>query len=141
MKLVLDDSIGYLLHRTNMRAKNELLQALRPLDLTPEQWAVLNRLWEKDGIPQKELAARISKDQPTVARILKKVQNKGLINRRADSVDKRVTLVFLTDKGRELEGKMVSLVQRVLGKALKDFSQKEVQLLRTMLNRIYHNLQ
>ena len=39
-------------------------------DMTPEQWAVLNRLWEKDDVTQNDLAERTFKDQPNIGRIL-----------------------------------------------------------------------
>jgi len=39
-------------------------------DMTPEQWAVLNRLWEKDDVTQNDLTERNFKDQPNIGRIL-----------------------------------------------------------------------
>lgn len=140
MNFSLDDSIGFLLHRTDTRAKNELMQTLKPFDVTPEQWGSLNRLWEQDGIPQKELAARIFKDQPTTARILKKMESKGLVTRQVDPDDRRVYLVFLTDKGRDLKEKLIPLAVIVLIKALKGFEKEEIEQLRGMLNRIHRNL-
>lgn len=140
MKYVLEDSIGFLLSRTHTRAKNELLQALKPYNITPEQWGLLTRLWEEDGISQKELANRIFKDQPTTARILEKMEKKKLIARQPDPVDGRVSLVFLTEKGRSLRNKLISKATGVLEKALQGFSDAEVQQLKKMLNRIFHNL-
>jgi len=45
--------------------KNNLLHKFKDYDITPEQWAVLNRLWVRNGISPKELAELTSKDQPT----------------------------------------------------------------------------
>lgn len=140
MKYNPDDSIGFLLNRTNTRAKNELLQVLKPYDLTPEQWGLLKRLWDQDGVSQKYLAERTSKDQPTTARILQKMERKGLIERRSSPDDARVLLVFLTDRGRNLEEELIPLVGGVLSRALSGFTEGEVEDLRRMLNRIFHNL-
>lgn len=50
MEFKLDESLGFIINRTNTKLKNELLHRFREHDVTPEQWSVLNRLWERDGI-------------------------------------------------------------------------------------------
>ncbi|RYD05829.1 hypothetical protein N752_08015 [Desulforamulus aquiferis] len=114
MTFKLDNSLGYLLNRTNTRMKNNLLHHLRDYDVTPEQWAVLNRLWEKEVISPKELAELTSKDLPTIVRILSKLEKKGFITRKINPEDSRAYLIFLTIEGRELQGKLTPLALEAL---------------------------
>lgn len=76
MKIDLDNSLGFILNRTNTRMKNNLLHKFKDYDITPEQWAILNRLWVRDGISPKEIAELTSKDQPTTVRIIAKLQKR-----------------------------------------------------------------
>lgn len=121
--------------------KNELSRVFKPYGVTPEQWGLLNRLWEKDGVSQKDLSQVSFKDQPTTARILDHLEKKGLVRRMASPADRRTTLLFLTDRGKEMRGLLVPLAERTLEMALRGFSDEEMGNLKGMLNRIYSNLE
>jgi len=140
MDFTLDDSLGFIVNRTNTKLKNELLHQFKQYDVTPEQWAVLNRLWEKDGITPKELAEKTFKDMPNIARILGKLVRKKLVVRQPDLVDKRSSQVFLTERGKNLQGILIPIAQSVLEQATLGIGVDEIVELKALLNRIYHNL-
>lgn len=139
MDFNLDDSVGYLINIVAGKLKNELNRRLTSFDITPEQWAVLNRLWEKDGITQKDLAERTFKDQPNIGRILDKLEKKGLIRRCPDPEDLRVLIVSLTQEGQEVKKDLIPLVAEVLDFVQKDISEEERKVLVTVLKRILRN--
>ncbi|SHK40206.1 MarR family winged helix-turn-helix transcriptional regulator [Desulforamulus aeronauticus] len=141
MQFNIENSLGFLVNRTNKKMKNEFLQNLKPYDVTPEQWALLNRLWEEEGISSKELAELTCKDQPNIARILDKLEKKELIFRRPNPSDNRSFLLYLTDRGRELEEKLIPLALSTLEKALEGIEKEQVEELKLLLNRIYANLE
>ena len=136
MDFNLDDSVGYLINIVAGKLKNELNRRITSFDITPEQWAVLNRLWEKDGITQKDLAERTFKDQPNIGRILDKLEKKGLIRRCADTEDLRVLIVSLTQEGQKLKKELIPLAAEVLDLVQKDISEEERKVLVTVLKRI-----
>ena len=140
MQFNIEDSLGFLMNRTNTKLKNELLQHLKPYDVTPEQWAVLNRLWEREGISPRDLAELTSKDQPNIARILDKLEKKRLIIRQTNPSDNRSFLIYLTDRGRELKAELIPLALAALEKALRGIEPEQVKELKLLLNRIYANL-
>ncbi len=140
MRFVLDDSPGFIINRTNLKLSNYLTRKFKPYEITPEQWGVLNRLWFKDGISQKELSELTIKDQTTTTRILDKLEWKGLIKRQRSTLDRRLLLIYLTAEGRSLEDKLVPIVKGVLNEALKGFTPEEIQLIKSLLNRIYNNV-
>jgi len=72
----LEDSLGFAIHRTDMRFKLLGAQFLRPHGLTPEQFGVLATLCNRDGMSQRELADHLVKDRPNITRMLDKLQNK-----------------------------------------------------------------
>jgi DNA-binding MarR family transcriptional regulator len=136
-----DESIGFVVNRTAMRLASALTKALAPQNVTPQQWAVLNRLWQEDGLSQQQLAEQTFRDPPNTARILDRLQHKGLITREPDPTDRRVQLIFLTEQGCRLRGTLPPLAEQVLARSLEGLSQEDVDDAIRVLKRIDQNLQ
>lgn len=137
----LDESFGFLVNRTALRLANALTRALAPHGVTPQQWAVLNRLWEEEGLSQQQLAERTFRDPPNTARILDRLQRKGLIIREPDPTDRRVQLVFLTEPGRRLRGTLIPLAEGVIDRGLAGLNQEERDVAVRVLKRVDQNLE
>ena len=142
MNFNLNDSYGYLINLAAQRLKYELHLAFqaRGYDITPEQWAVLNRLWEEDGLSQVELAERTFKDKPGTTRILTLLETKGVIVRHPDESEGRVQRVFLTKTGRDLKDKLVPCAQEVLTKSGRNLTKEDIAKFKQTLNQILSNL-
>ena len=140
MKFKLDDSLGFILNKTNTKLKNELFRRFKEYDITPEQWAVLNCLWEQEGVTPKELADSIVKDKPNTNRILEKLQIKELIVRKLHPVDKRAFQIFLTNRGWALREELIPKVMQLLEEATIGIEKHKVVEIKKLLNQIYDNL-
>jgi DNA-binding MarR family transcriptional regulator len=140
MDFQLDESLGFLLNKTNTKLKNELFQRFKDYDITPEQWSVLNRLWEHQGATPKELADLIFKDKPNTNRILEKLQAKELIVRKAHPVDKRAFQVFLTERGRVLREQLVAIVKKLHEEVTAGIEESKVTEMKGLLNHMFRNL-
>ncbi|WP_407311471.1 MarR family winged helix-turn-helix transcriptional regulator [Desulfosporosinus sp. SB140] len=141
MKYILEESLGFIISRTHQKLSNYLTRKFKPCDITPEQWEILNRLWQKDGISQKEISEITLKDQTTLTRILDKLEYKDLIKRQTSPNDRRVFLIFLTDKGRSLEDILVKIAYEVSGEVQHGLSEEEIRQLKVLLNKILLNVQ
>lgn len=139
----LNDSYGYLINLAAQRLKYELHQTFQAkgYDVTPEQWAVLNRLWEKDGLSQVELAERTFKDKPGTTRILNLLEKKRIVVRHPDESDGRVLRVFLTKTGKDLKDKLIPCAEEVLAKSGKNLTKEELAQFKVTLHRILGNLE
>lgn len=140
MELKLSDSLGFILNKTNTKLKNELLQRFKEYDITPEQWAILCCLWEREGITPKELSDLTCKDKPNTNRILEKLIIKGLVVRKPHPVDRRAFQIFLTDTGRGLREHLIPKAQALIEKATIGIEEHKVTELKNMLNQIYDNI-
>jgi DNA-binding MarR family transcriptional regulator len=136
----LDESIGFLVYRAQLLMKRELARQFRPHDITPEQWAVLNRLWERDGQTQKQLAARTFKDQPTMARICRRLEEKGLVRRTPCPEDGRASRVHLSDEARDLIPQLIPRAVRTIEKALAGIDPVEATTAKKVLSHMFDNL-
>jgi DNA-binding MarR family transcriptional regulator len=139
----LNDSYGYLINLAAQRLKYELHQTFQAngYDINPEQWAVLNRLWEQDGLSQVELAERTFKDKPGTTRILSLLEKKGVVFRRRDTEDGRVMHVFLTKEGNDLKEKLIPCAEAVLAKSGHDLTKEDVTQFKRTLKKILDNLE
>lgn len=140
MNFKLEDSLGFILNKTNTKLKNELFQRFKEYDVTPEQWAVLNCLWEQEGVTPKELADRIFKDKPNTNRILEKLQMKELIIRKLHPIDKRAYQIFLTERGWALKEELIPKVMQLLETAVIGIEKEKIIEMKKLLNQIYDNL-
>lgn len=140
MDFKLEDSLGFIVNRTNVKLKNELNQHFKTYDVTPEQWGLLNRLWEKEGISPKELSESLTKDFPNTIRIIDKLEKKEMIIKRENPLDKRSSLIYLTDKGKDLKNVLIPRARKALDKALKGIDKEKQQELIFLLNKIYENI-
>jgi DNA-binding MarR family transcriptional regulator len=137
----LDNSPGYIIHRLDMQMALGLQHTFKAkgFDITPEQWGVLNRLWEGDGIHQSALAERAEKDRHNITRILKLLDKNGYTSRIPDGEDKRRLNVHLTKVGKALKHELIPIATDYLQKCFHGLSQEEVDVLRRIHRHILKN--
>lgn len=135
-----DDSLGFILNRTSTKFKNELFQRFKEYDVTPEQWSVLNCLWEQEGVTPKELSDAISKDKSNTNRILEKLEMKEFIIRKPHPLDKRAFQIFLTDRGWSIREELIPKAMKVLEDAVRGIEEDKVEEMKKLLNQMYYNL-
>lgn len=141
MDFQLDQSIGFTIYRTALKMRTEMARRLKPFGLSPEQWSVLNRLGEGDGITQIELAARTFKDTPTTARILDKLVERQLVMRNLHPQDRRAFLVSLTDQGQKVRDSIMPVAVRMNEDAGSGLSAMECVQLLSLLNRVQDTIE
>lgn len=134
------EPIGFLIGNTYRRMIHYVSLFLREFDLTTEQFAVLYRLREEDGINQKELALRSAKDQPTMTRILDNLQKKGWIEKKLSEQDRRAYLITLTPNGRERIEQAIPAEAKAIADVFAGISPEKLAFLREILLAINENV-
>ena len=141
--VVVDNAIGFWIHRVYQASRNEMFREFRVEgeEVTPEQWAVLIRLWEGDGRTQVELSEATFRDAPTMSRILAGMEARGWLERRLDRDDGRLRRVHLTRTGRALQAKLVPVAQRIVERMVAGVDERDLVVTRKSLQRMFANLQ
>ena len=137
----LEDSLGFAIHRTDMRLKQMGAQLLRPYGLTPEQFGVLATLCSRDGMNQRELADHLVKDRPNITRMLDKLQRKGWVERQPDPADRRVHRLHATAEGHDLMAQLSPQVLALRQRMFSELSPEEQAALRDLLDRLFVSLE
>ncbi|NLC67335.1 MAG: MarR family transcriptional regulator [Clostridiaceae bacterium] len=113
---------------------------LNSLGVHPGQPAVLFMLEHNDGISQKEIAERLKLKGATVTVMLKRMEKNGLIYRKTDARDLRVSRVYLAETGRDRIKKIKEKFKSLDEECFHGFSGEEKILLRRFLTQMRDNL-
>lgn len=140
VRYLIDESLGFLVHRADLALTRTLLARFGPRAVTVEQWMVLSRLSEGDGITQRELARRNGQDPTTLTRILQKMERNGLVERGDDRADGRALRVILTQKGRRLQAELAAVALAGVPQLTAGMTLREVQELKRLLRLLFENV-
>jgi len=100
------------------------------------QEMVLIELWQADGLRGGELACRLGVEPPTVTKMLRRLENLGLVERRPDPADARSFRVHLTEEGRALEDAVSRCWRRAEEKTLGGLDPSERRELGSLLAKV-----
>lgn len=114
-------------------------QAVR-YGLTRAQWAVLAKLERTEGLKQAEVADLMDLQPITLTRLIDKLCDSGLIERRGDTTDRRVNRLYLMPAARPLLKKLAVLRSEIVAVALDGLDGPEAERLVTQLVTVKNNL-
>ncbi|SDM87205.1 MarR family winged helix-turn-helix transcriptional regulator [Bacillus sp. OK048] len=135
---LLDSSVGYLLNRTALNLNNLFARRLKDYNITPEQFVLITRLIEEEGISQKELALRSEKDPPGITRMLDNMLAKGLITKQHN--DRRSLAIYLTEEARAIYKDLLIIEHQTMKDIINGLTEEQVNSLKTLLSQIKQNI-
>ena len=104
------------------------------------QWAVLARLERAEGLKQSELAEMLDLQPITLTRLIDRLCDAGLVERRGDPDDRRAKRLFLTPAAQPVMDRLHVLGTELMGQALEGLQGEEIALIISKLNLIKDNL-
>ncbi|EIW88578.1 transcriptional regulator [Alishewanella agri BL06] len=108
--LPLPQQVCFALYSANNAMMRLYRPLLQPFDLTYPQYVVLLALWQQDKISLGQLGAATLFDSGTLTPLVKKLEQKGWLQRVSDASDERVKKVLLTAAGRALETEVATVM-------------------------------
>ena len=115
-------------------------QRARQYGMTRAQWAVLFRLDRSEGLKQSELAELLDLQPISLTRLLDRLAENGLIERRDDPNDRRANRLFLTPAARPLLERLTELGEGMMETVLCGLDDKAVERLLGDLQTMRENL-
>jgi MarR family transcriptional regulator for hemolysin len=112
----------------------------RRYGLTRAQWGVLAKLERTEGLKQAEIADLMEIQPITLTRLIDKLCDLDLIERRSDDSDRRVNRLYLTEAARPLMLKLAALRQELTQTALAGLSTADTHLLVAQLETVKNNV-
>lgn len=136
------DELLELVHRVMHQVRSQQYQALRddPQALTHMESKVLGYFSRAPGSTQSDLVQHSGRDKAQLARLIKGLRERGLLDAQADADDRRNLRLDLTATGRALQRSLQQRTRQVATRAVAGFSAAEREQLRTLLQRVHDNL-
>lgn len=136
----IQDYIGFQVLQVHKAHRQLAEAALNKLGVHTGQEMILLQLWIEEGIPQSQLAASMEVEPPTATKMLQRMERAGLIERRPDPTDARVSRVYLTERGRALEQPVLDVWKQLEAQTVAGLSLTEQALLHRLLMQVLTNL-
>ncbi|MGD8107271.1 MarR family winged helix-turn-helix transcriptional regulator [Pantoea sp. FN0302] len=136
--LSLDSQLCFALYSANLAMHKLYRQLLTQLDITYPQYLVMLVLWERDDITVSDIGERLFLDSATLTPLLKRLEAAGLVLRQRSRQDERQVVVTLTEAGRALRAKALSIPEAVVCAAECDVA--TLQDMKAQLNRLRDSL-
>ncbi|WP_010273652.1 MarR family winged helix-turn-helix transcriptional regulator [Paenibacillus senegalensis] len=137
---MIDNEIRELLVKLSAQSRRNYAGALRQYNIHVGQDHALCQLWLEEGITQLELSERLGCEPPTVTNMIKKLEEYGLVYRKKDAQDGRITRVYLTEEGRSLRQPIQQMWKKQQDKLLEGIVLEERMLLRRLLQQMVKNI-
>ena len=139
--LLLDNQICFAVYSTAHAFNRVYKPLLDRLGLTYPQYLVMLVLWERDGVPVKDIGERLFLDSGTLTPLLKRLEAAQLIKRTRSTEDERQVLIALTPQGQALREKARAVPQSILAASACSIAElsamkNELVALRDRLNAV-----
>lgn len=133
--------LGYKLKKTQHALRLHMDEALRALDLTTPQYAVLAQLELKPGASNAALARSAFITAQTMHGIVSNLEKRGLLERKSDTSHVRILCTELTDQGHKVVAQAHDMIRAVESRMLATVSREHKVLLEKLLIECFNNLQ
>ena len=134
------EEIPFEIAETALSLRRAFDRRAAPLGVTRAQWRVLAWLGREPGLRQVELAEHIEVEPITLCRIVDRLEESGLVERRRDPDDRRAWRLYLTVKGEPLLDELRILAAAMAREAFAGVPPQTIELLRRSLAQVRSNL-
>jgi len=111
------------------------------INITPEQYLVLDILWEKQSLSQQNIADIIEKDKNSVTKIIDSLEKKNLVKRVVDKNDRRINKIELTDEAIALEKVTTEVAINFMNDAVKGIDNQDLDNFVKVMQQLKNNLE
>lgn len=136
----MDENIAVLMADVSRMMRRAFDERARTIGVTRPQWQVLTVLKRNEGIRQGGLAEHLDVEPITLCRMVDRLQEADLVERRKDPNDRRIWRLFLTEKAKQLSEELKPLGMQVLSDSMQGLSEADREILFESLSCIRKNL-
>lgn len=141
--MMLIKEIAVYINILNSRIKKYFLDKLQEngINMTPEQYLVMDILWDEQSISQQKIADIIKKDKNSVTKFIDSLEKNNLVRRTIDKNDRRINKIELTEQGLALKNEATEVAIKFMNDTIKGISEKDLDNFVKVLQQIINNLE
>lgn len=133
-------SVGFLLHEVSRLLRRNFNRRVQDLGMSQAQWQALAHLSRLEGASQVTLAERLEIQPITLGRLIDRLEESGLVERRRDPADRRAVRLYLTAKAQPLIDRMWAVAAKTREDAMASLPEERRELLIETLYAMKANL-
>jgi len=134
------DSLGFLISDISRLMRKRFDERARLIGVTRAQWRTLSMLKRHEGSNQGMLAELLEIEPITVGRMIDRLEEAGLVERRRDPADRRVWRIHLTDKAQPVLAQLRSLADAMFDEMMTGITSNERERMHAALAVLHENL-
>jgi len=134
--LELHNSFTFWLARLASAMRESLEKDLVDWDINWSQWLILNSLHQGEVTTPAQVASYIAADRSAVTRLLDRLENKSLVEREHDGLDRRSVKLHLTDRGREVARALNRLAEEHQSRFLSQLHPTELRAFKANIQKL-----
>ena len=140
--MILNKQVGVFLNLVHCQFKQYLHQVFikHGFNLTPEQYLVMDTLWDEGVLSQQQIADIITKDKNSITKLIDGLESKGLVKRIPDENDRRLNKIHLTEMAKSLKDDVTEVAIASTDAIIKDIPKEELLLFVRVLNKMSENM-
>lgn len=140
--MILIKQAGVYVNILNCKLKKHLSEVFKKngVNLTAEQYLVMDTLWNEGTLTQQAIAFIIQKDKNSVTQFIDNLEKKGLVARSVSKDDRRVNNIVVTKEGMALKDSTKQLAIETMEKALEGISEQDVLTFVDVLKKVCANI-
>lgn len=140
--MLLSKEITVAIHLAGCKVKKYMAMMLRKqgVPLTPEQFMLIDLLWNQGEMTQQELADQMQKDKNSVTKLVDAIERKGFVVRQQNPHDRRSNTLVLTEKANLLKPGAKQKGISILDQMLAGISEEELRNFLVTLNKLNANM-
>lgn len=140
--MLLSKEIAVELNLTGCKLKQFIAAKLRQMDvpLTPEQFILIDLLWNQGSMSQQQLADQMQKDKNSVTKLVDALERKGFVVREQNRQDRRSNTLVLTEKAEGLKQGAKQKGISILDEMLIGISEEELRTFLVTLGKLNRNM-
>lgn len=136
----MSEPIGFLISDTARLYRRAFDARTRDSGITSLQWRLIKRLQSQEGGRQGPLAEYLEVEPITLSRMINRLVESGLVERRADPADRRARLLFLTQRAHALLKGIQPVAEEQADAATEGMTPEERTKLLDLVGRVRANL-
>ena len=140
--MILIKQAGVYVNILNCKLKKHLSEVFKKngVNLTAEQYLVMDTLWNEGTLTQQAIAFIIQKDKNSVTQFIDNLEKKGLVTRSVSKDDRRVNNIVVTKEGMALKDSTKQLAIDTMNKALEGIPEQDVETWVEVMKKVCANI-
>ena len=140
--MILNKQVGVFLNLVHNRFKQYITAFFQEegYNLTPEQFLVMDAIWDEGKMSQQKIADTIFKDKNSVVKLLDGLEKKNLVRRVTNKDDRRQNLIEITPYAKEIQQNVTDIAMNAVDLIIKDVPKQDLHIFIKVLTKLAENM-